>query len=132
MAPRTKSQNKGGRPAKWNTDTAFALGLALQGRFTTPAQAARKAGIGKSTLFSWLRRGKQAISGSPPWWREWQPSKRIGRSGYDRLETVCLARNDREVLALLFSVIRVRNSKGLIRLKRFGPIRLYGRPSARN
>jgi hypothetical protein len=51
MAPRTKSKNKGGRPAKWNTATAFALGLALQGRYTTPAEAARKAGIGKSTLF---------------------------------------------------------------------------------
>jgi hypothetical protein len=58
MAPRIKSNNKGGRPAKWNTDTAFALGLALQGRFTTPAQAARKAGIGKSTLFRWLRLGQ--------------------------------------------------------------------------
>ena len=56
MAPRTKPKNKGGRPAKWNTETAFALGLALQGRYTTPAEAARKAGIGKSTLFRWLPR----------------------------------------------------------------------------
>jgi hypothetical protein len=54
----TKPKNRGGRPAKWNTETAFRLGLALQGRFTTPAEAARKAGIGKSTLFRWLRLGQ--------------------------------------------------------------------------
>jgi len=59
MATRSKPKNKGGRPAKWNCATAFALGLALQGRFTTPAEAARKAGIGKSTLFRWLRLGQQ-------------------------------------------------------------------------
>jgi hypothetical protein len=58
MTPRRKPKSKGGRPAKWNTDTAFALGLALQGRFTTPAQATGKAGIGKSTLFRWLRQGQ--------------------------------------------------------------------------
>ena len=28
---RPKPKSKGGRPANWNTDTAFALGLALQG-----------------------------------------------------------------------------------------------------
>ncbi len=59
MATRSKPKNKGGRPAKWTTDTAFALGLALQGRFTTPAEAARKAGIGKSTLSRWLRLGQE-------------------------------------------------------------------------
>jgi hypothetical protein len=58
MAPRTKPKNKGGRPAKWNTATAFALGLALQGRFTTPAEAARRSGVAKSTLFRWLRLGR--------------------------------------------------------------------------
>jgi hypothetical protein len=52
-----KPKNKGGRPVKWNTDVAFALGLALQGRYTTPAEAARKAGIGKSTLNRWFRLG---------------------------------------------------------------------------
>jgi hypothetical protein len=51
-------KNRGGRPVKWNTDVAFALGLALQGRYTTPAEAARKAGIGKSTLNRWLRFGQ--------------------------------------------------------------------------
>ena len=58
MASRAKPKNKGGRPVKWNTDTAFALGLALRGRFVNPAQAAREAGIGKSTLFRWLRLGQ--------------------------------------------------------------------------
>jgi hypothetical protein len=55
----TKPKNRGGRLAKWNTETAFRLGLALQGRFTTPAEAARRAGIGKSTFFQWLRFGQE-------------------------------------------------------------------------
>jgi hypothetical protein len=37
---------------------AFALGLALQGRYTTPAEAARRAGIGKISLFRWPRLGQ--------------------------------------------------------------------------
>jgi hypothetical protein len=53
-----KQKSRGGRPAKWNPETAFALGLALQGRFTTPGEAARRAGIGKSTLHRWIRAGQ--------------------------------------------------------------------------
>ena len=53
-----KSKGRGGRPAKWNTDVAFALGLALQGRFTTPGEAARRAGVGRSTLRRWIRAGQ--------------------------------------------------------------------------
>ena len=54
----TKPKNRGGRPAKWSTDVAFALGLALQGRYTRPRLKLRKAGIGKSTLIRWFRLGE--------------------------------------------------------------------------
>jgi hypothetical protein len=39
----TCRRNKGGRRSKWTTESAFALGLALQSSYTSPAEAARKA-----------------------------------------------------------------------------------------
>jgi transposase-like protein len=35
------------------------LGLAFQGRYTTPGEAARRVGIGKSTLWRWIRAGQR-------------------------------------------------------------------------
>jgi hypothetical protein len=47
---------KGGRPPKWTPEVAFALGVAF-GRGRSWSEAAKEAGIGKSTLNRWFRRG---------------------------------------------------------------------------
>jgi hypothetical protein len=54
-------RGNGGRPSKWPPDVALRLGAALQSG-CWPFDAARRAGIGKSTLHRWLRAG---LNGDP-------------------------------------------------------------------
>ena len=63
-------RGNGGRPSKWPPDVALRLGAALQSG-CWPFDAARRAGIGKSTLHRWLQAGfipgEQDTPGAP--WR---------------------------------------------------------------
>ena len=49
-----KIKPKGGRPSKWTPEIALRLGGAFKNAYSV-GDAARKAGIGKSTLHRWRR-----------------------------------------------------------------------------
>lgn len=51
--PRRKSKSKGGRPSRWTPAVAFHLGEAVGRGLPLPA-AARRARIGRSTLWRWV------------------------------------------------------------------------------
>jgi hypothetical protein len=88
-----RRKTKIGRPVRWTADVAFQLGLSLgRGRYWT--QAAEAAGIGKSTLRDWARRGRagderfialakemQACRERYPWWGGIQPFKPVFTDG---------------------------------------------------
>jgi hypothetical protein len=55
--PRHKRRNRGGRPSRLTIETALKLGLAL-GRRNSVEYAATQAGVGRSSLYRWLERGR--------------------------------------------------------------------------
>ncbi len=58
--PRREPKNRGGRPLKWKPEVIIPLAISL--RAGVPMAAARKAKVGKSTLYRWLR---DAQAGDP-------------------------------------------------------------------
>ena len=59
--PRRKLKNRGGRPSMWKPEVIIPLSIAL-GSGWPMAAAARRAGVGKSTVNRWLA---AARSGDP-------------------------------------------------------------------
>ena len=56
--PRRKPKDRGGRPSKFDTETAVLMG-GLLSRYKSVADTARSAGVGVSTLQRWLHQGRQ-------------------------------------------------------------------------
>lgn len=55
--PRKRQRSRGGRPSKFTATTALAIVAEMAGG-TPRNEAARGAGVGASTLYRWLQKGR--------------------------------------------------------------------------